>query len=92
MKLFILITLLTSTACATILKPRDIIRACTAEQLEMCGDLICEGDLDFDQVIAGTASAIELCFEHTEIIGKKYFDKKKQQEVFKRYKVEGFFK
>lgn len=100
MKTFILILFVSQISCASakleikpsVLTPRDIVRACAAEQIDLCGDLICEGDLDFDQVIAGTAWAITNCFEDTETIGKEYFKPERQKEIFKAYNVEEWFK
>lgn len=101
-KTFILILFVAQLSCASVaprpeVKPsvltsKEMIRACAAEQIDMCGDLICEGDLDFDQVIAGTAWAITNCFEDTETIGKEYFKPERQKEIFKAYNVEEFFK
>lgn len=41
----------------------ELIIACGAEQVDDCGDLICEGDLDFDTIIIRTTEAIYACFE-----------------------------
>lgn len=102
MKTFILILFVAQISCASVapkpdvkpsvLTPKDIIRACAAEQIDLCGDLICEGDLDFDQVIAGTAWAITNCFEDAGPISSEYLNTDKQNEVFKTYKVEEWFK
>lgn len=62
---------------------KDRIRACTAEQIDICGDLICEGDLDFDSVIAGTGWAIEYCFEPDYELDEEYFDEDRQRELFR---------
>lgn len=40
-----------------------LIRACTADIIHHCGDTICEGDLEFEPVIASAGEMIEACVE-----------------------------
>ena len=61
----------------------ELILACAAKQIDMCGDLICEGDLDPNSVIAGTTSAILYCLEYPEGVGSFYFRKEEQAEQFR---------
>ena len=39
----------------------DKIDICINEAIETCGDVICEGDSDFDSVIYGTGDFIKNC-------------------------------
>lgn len=39
------------------------VRECTREQVEMCGDSICEGDEETESVIQATGDAIVICLE-----------------------------
>lgn len=94
MKIILATLLLASTGCATATAkhPIEIVRACTTEQLDLCGDIICEGDEVFELIIARMGSAIEYCFEEPDSIDEKYYDAKVRKEVYIKYNVEHVIK
>lgn len=51
----------------TTMVPKDrvikVVNECVKEQVELCGDLICEGDWTPEIVIQGTGQAINWCLE-----------------------------
>lgn len=62
---------------------RNLVRACVAEQIDMCADIMCEGDLEFESIISGTGHQIEYCLAHPEHVPPEYFEPAIQDEILK---------
>lgn len=83
-----ILAIITITSCAAVsfnttaqYKPEDVVNACFARSINMCGDLICEADLDHVVTLKYMWSAMDECLANPQDIDKKYFDKKFQERV-----------
>lgn len=64
----------------------EIVRACTAEQVDLCGDILCEAGYEdewdaIEGTIKGHGNLIQACLESPENISPQYFDQEFQKEL-----------
>jgi len=55
-------------------KTEDVVNACFARSINMCGDVICEGDDDHVVTLKSMWSAMDECLANPQNIDKRYFD------------------
>lgn len=53
----------------------EIVDACFKKNIDMCADLICEGDHEPEAVLKAMQEALHYCFERPDLIGEQYFQK-----------------
>lgn len=86
MKTLLFVLASTLSACAhrySVKEAKALVRACVVQQIESCGDLICEGDETFEAIIPSTAFAIEQCFDDPDSINPEAYDSEFQQQMLR---------
>lgn len=62
-------------------KTEDVVNACFTRSINMCGDLICEADLDHVITLKAMWNAMDDCIANPQDIDKRYFDKGFQERI-----------
>lgn len=65
----------------------ELVKACITEQIDQCGDAICEGDPEFESVIFGSGNAVLECLSEPSFVGPEYFDPKNQRRILRQSKL-----
>lgn len=63
---------------------KKLIMSCGAYNIDVCGDVICEGDSGFEETIHATVSAILLCMQDPSM-SREYVSRRKQREVLRAF-------
>lgn len=87
-KLIITIALIAITSCAAVsfntkeqYKTEDVINACFARSINMCGDLICEAQEEHLITLKLMWYAVDDCLANPQNMDKRYFDKDFQERM-----------
>jgi len=87
-KIIAIITIITITSCAAgsfktkeQFNPEDVVNACFARSIFMCGDLICEAQNEHLITLKLMWSAMNDCLSNPQDIDQRYFDKDFQERM-----------
>lgn len=61
---------------------REVMRACFAKQIDLCGDLLCESDDDAEATLQSMRYILEDCMDNPDSIDRRYYDKQEQKRIF----------
>lgn len=62
-------------------KTEDVVNACFTRSINMCADVICEGELDHVTTLKAFWDAMDECIANPQDIDKRYFDLNYQSRV-----------